>query len=181
MMDSVEKLVFYGEYWFKSVTLLPQNGNTDIRFVAQSLCNEINNNYEKMKLASISIRPGVFSPKEPMIYLGNKAYRYTDFIKTFRENMAATLWIFRFLNNEVEINKFGSYDFTSTLKELLQTFVSIICISEVGRGYSRAHLIVRDFVKEVYNDEIGWDSLPSFFPAATTFADDEKSLYREYE
>lgn len=180
-MDNVEELVFYGQYWFDSVTLLPQDGNTDIRLVAQSFCNEINSNYEDMNLTSISIRPGVFSPKEPMIYLGNKAYRYTDFIRTFRGNMATTLWIFKFLNNEVKINDFNSYGFTSTLKALLQTFVSIICISEVGRGYTRAHLIVRDFVKGVYNGEIEWDSLPSFFPAATTFAEDEKSSYREDE
>lgn len=166
-----EDLYRYGRYWFGYVVFAK-----DIWYAANSISSEINTELENAGIDYVSIRPGVFLPKEPMVYLGNKPYKYTDFQNAFRNDTDATMWIYRFLNNQCDIYDFSDYRFTSTVEELLQTFVIIVCVAEVGRGYGYCAIsYLIDFIGAIINGQNNWGNLQSCYPPATTFAQDERS------
>lgn len=166
-----DDLYRYGSYWFTYVVLAQ-----DIKYAANSISSEINVELKDINIDYVTIRPGPFSPKEPMVYLGNKPYKYTDFQNTFKNDIDTTRWIYEFLNNQHDINDFSDYQFTSTMKELLQTFVIIVCVAEVGRGYGYSAIrYLIDFLEEIIAEQNYWGNLQSFYPPATTFAQDERS------
>lgn len=169
-----KELYEYGQCWTGYVL-----SAKDIRYAANTISNEINTELTNARIGHITVRPGPFFPKEPMVYLRGKAYKYIDFQYFFNNNLNATRWIYEFLEQGRGIGDFTNYQFTPTMKELLQTFVVIVCISEVGRGYGYFAISrMIQFVKEILEEQNLWGNLPSNYPPATTFAQDERSNWQ---
>lgn len=161
-----QDLISIGNSWLYVVSNINQETLKDRR-----ICRDNINDYLKSN-SKVRFRVAL-SPfnNDVLIRDGNKAKTYSYYMKRFQGNNNVTEWIYRFLNNEIDIDFQNGLD--SELHADAQSFVAIVLISERARMYGDYCVQdLKDFLLGILNGKYEWKDLKKHFVPALTYKED---------
>lgn len=161
-----QTLISIGNSWYCAVISKNKDSLEDRRICRNNINAFLESNSKVRFRAALS----PFN-NDVLIKDGNKAKTYSYYMKRFQGDNNVTQWIYRFLNNEIDIDFKNGLD--SELHADAQSFVAIVSISERARLYRDSCVQdLKDFLLGILNGKYEWKDLKKHFVPALTYKED---------